>query len=330
MSKSKKLVLLALASFLVILSCNAVWAAAWEPKKPVELIAPAGPGGGWDLLCRIIQKTFQEEKLTSKRAIVTNKPGGGGATGWTYLKGKKGQGEYLSATSTLIMLNNILGKSDLTYKDFTVIANLQAEWIAVAVAKDSPYKTGKDLFEAIKKNPTKMVVGVGPALGNNDHISFLMLAQKYGVNPASIKFIVYPNTAAEQIPALMGGHVQAITIGLGEVLEQHKGNNLRVIGISAPKGIAALPGVKTWKEQGVDMVFPHWRGIIAAPGLSPEQQQYWKDTFAKLVKTKTWQAEAKKMGWDTYYEDQATHIKTLEKQTEEFKKTLQSVGLLPK
>ena len=330
MSKGKKFLVLALASFLVVLGCSSVWAAGWEPKKPVELIAPAGPGGGWDLLCRIIQKTFQEEKLINKKAIVTNKPGGGGATGWTYLKGKKGQGEYLAATSTLLILNNLLGKSDLTYKDFTVIANLQAEWIAVAVAEKSPYKTGKDLFEAIKKDPTKVIIGVGPALGNNDHISFLMLAQKYGVNPASIKFVVYPQTAAEQIPALMGGHVQAITIGLGEVLEQHKGKNLRVIGISAPKGIAVLPGVKTWKEQGVDMVFPHWRGIIAAPGLSPEQQKYWKDVFAKMVQTKTWKTEIAKLGWDPYYEDQATHTKTLERQTVEFKKSLQSVGLLPK
>lgn len=330
MLRSKKWITCLALSFMVILSGSMAWGASWEPKKPVELIAPAGPGGGWDMLCRIIQKTFQEEKLINKKAIVTNKPGGGGATAWTYLKGKKGQGEYLSATSTLLILNNLLGKSPLTYKDFTVIANLQAEWISVAVAKDSPYKTGKDLFDAIKKDPSKISIGVGPALGNNDHISFLMLAQRYGVDPTKIKFVVYPNTASEQIPALMGGHVQAITIGLGEVLEQHRGKTLRVIGITAPKKIAALPDVKTWKEQGIDVVFPHWRGIIAAPGLSAEQQKYWKDVFAKMVTTKTWKTEIAKAGWDPFYEDQATHTKSLARQTTEFKSVLQKVGLLAK
>jgi len=303
-------------------------AAGWEPRKPVELIAPAGPGGGWDLLCRVGQKTMQEEKIVNKKMLVTNKPGGGGATGWTYLKGKKGQGEYLGATSTLIMLNNLLGNSDLTYKDFTVVANLQSEWIAVAVAKDSPYQTGKDLFEAIKANPDKTIVGVGPALGNNDHISFLMLAQKYGVDPKSVKFVVYPKTAAEQIPALMGGHIQAVTIGLAEVLEQHKGGNLRIVGISADKRIDLLPDVPTWVEQGADMVFPHWRGIIAAPGLSPEQIKYWQDAFAKMVESKTWKDELEKLGWFPYYQNGEDHTAFLAKQTEDFRSVLQAVGLI--
>lgn len=303
-------------------------AAGWEPRKPVELIAPAGPGGGWDLLSRVIQKTMQAEKIVPKKMLVTNKPGGGGATGWTYLKGKKGQGEYLAATSTLIMLNNLLGNSDLTYKDFTVIANLQSEWIAVAVSADSPYKTGKDLFEAIKADPGKTIVGVGPSLGNNDHISFLMLAEKYGVDPKSIKFVVYPNTAAEQIPALMGGHISAVTIGLAEVLEQHKGGNLRIIGISADKRLGLLPDVATWTDQGIDMVFPHWRGIIAPPNLSPEQVAFWQDAFAKMVETKTWKEEMERLGWFPFYQNGKDHTEFLAKQTEEFRSILQSVGLI--
>lgn len=325
----KKLVLALMAVALTSAGIAATSeAAGWEPRKPVELIAPAGPGGGWDLLCRVIQKTMQEEKIISKRMLVTNKPGGGGSTGWTYLKGKKGQGEYLSATSTLIMLNNLLGNSDLSYKDFTVIANLQSEWIAVAVATDSPYKTGKDLFDAIKANPDKTIVGVGPALGNNDHISFLMLAEKYGVDPKSIKFVVYPNTAAEQIPALMGGHISAITLGLAEVLEQHKGGNLRIIGISADKRVDLLPDVSTWTEQGVDMVFPHWRGIIASPDLSPEQVAFWQDAFAKMVETKTWKQELEKLGWFSYYQNGEDHTAFLAKQTVEFQSILKSVGLI--
>lgn len=305
---SKMLLILVAASLSIGGGVAVAGAKDWEPRKPVELIAPAGPGGGWDLLCRVIQKSMQEEKIITKKMLVTNKPGGGGATGWTYLKGKSGQGEYLAATSTLIMLNNLLGNSDLTYKDFTVVANLQSEWIAVAVNKDSPYKTGKELFEAIKSDPDKNIVGVGPALGNNDHISFLMLAQKYGVDPKSIKFVVYPKTAAEQIPALMGGHIQAITIGLGEVLEQHRGGNLRVIGISADKRIEQLPDVAPWTEQGVDMVFPHWRGVIAAPGLSPEQVRYWQDAIARMTESKTWNEELPKLGWSPFYQNGEDHL----------------------
>ncbi len=306
----------------------AVAQAAWQPGKPVELIVGSGPGGGWDLFCRVIQKVSQEENLMPRRILVTNKPGGSGATGWTYLKGKKGQGEFLSASSTLLLLNNITGKSDQTYDQFTVIAALQTEWLAVSVSKDSPYTNGRELFEAMKNDPGKVVLGVSPGLGGNDHISFLMVAQKYGVDPKTIKTVVFPSSASEQIPALLGGHVQVISTGLSEVLEQHKAGNLRIIGVSSEETIDVLPDVKSWKQQGCDIVFPHWRGIIAAPGLSADQIAFWDDFFAKLVATKTWKEEAVKMGWDTFYQPRDEHIKSLAKQTEEYRGILQSVGLV--
>ena len=155
----------------------------WKPTKTIELVAPANPGGGWDMLCRVVQKTLVDEKLVEKNVIVVNKPGGGGAVGWKYLEGKKGQGEFLAATSTLLMLNNLLGSSDLTYKNFNPIAMLQAEWIAVAVKADSPHKGINDLLTAIKANPSAVPIGVGPTLGNNDHLVFLSLAKNFGIDP---------------------------------------------------------------------------------------------------------------------------------------------------
>ena len=115
---------LAIVLALSILAVSFVGAQTWKPTKTIELVAPANPGGGWDMLCRVVQKTLVDEKLVDRNVIVVNKPGGGGSVGWTYLKGKKGQGEYLAATSTLIKLNNLLGSSELTFKDFTVRAAL--------------------------------------------------------------------------------------------------------------------------------------------------------------------------------------------------------------
>ncbi len=251
-------------SVLMIGSAGVVHAKDWKPERPIEIIAPAGPGGGWDLLARTMQKALTEEKLVDQPIIVTNKPGGGGATGWTYLKNKAGHGEYLAANSPLILQNHLLGKSELTFRTFTLVANLMAEWEVVAVKADAPWKDGKSFFEALKKNPASMHVGVGPALGNDDHIQFLALAKAYGVDPKTLKFVVYPKTAAEQIPALLGGHIQAITISMAETMEQVKAGKLRLLGVSSPKRLPDLPNVPTWKEQGIEFVYPHWRGIMAA------------------------------------------------------------------
>lgn len=279
------------------------------------------------MLCRTVQKALVDEKLVDKNVIVVNKPGGGGATGWNYLKGKKGQGEYLAATSTLIMLNNLLGKSEITYKDVTPVAALQTEWISIAVEQDSPWKTAKDLFEAIKADPSAVPVGVGPTLGNNDHLMFLELAQIFGVDPATIKFIVYPGAGGEIVPAVLGGHVKATSIGLAEVLEQHKAGKMRIIGVSSDQKLDFLPDVASFKEQGVDMVFPHWRGIIGAPDLTPEQVKYWDDVFAKMVQTETWKTLIGNLGWSNFYQNSAEHTAFLEESTKEFDSLLTQVGL---
>lgn len=303
-------------------------AADWKPTKPIEIIAPAGPGGGWDLLARTMQKALTEEKLVDQPVLVTNKPGGGGATGWNYLKGKSGQGEYLAANSPLILQNNLLGKSGLTYKDFMMLANLTTEWEVIAVKADAPWKDGKAFFEDMKKDPSQMHVGVGPALGNDDHIQLLTLAKAFGADPKKIKFVVYPNTAAEQVPALLGGHIKAITISLGEVMEQVKAGKLRLLGISSEKRIASLPDVATWKEQGVDFTFPHWRGVMAAPGLSPEQQKFWNDTMAKMVETPTWKTALKNLDWESYFQPSGDYTSFLEKQNTVMGESLKEVGLI--
>lgn len=323
----KKLSLLVLTVVLLGLVATVGAAPAWKPTKTIELVAPANPGGGWDMLCRVIQKALTEEKLVDKPVIITNKPGGGGSVGWTYLKGKKGQGEYLAATSSLLILNNLLGTSDLTYKDFTPIACMQAEWEAIVVREYSPWKTVNDLMEAIKANPGAVPIAVGPSLGNDDHLVFLQLARTYGVNPAKVKFIVYPGADGEEVPALLGGHVKAMVIGLAEVLEQHRAKKLRVIGVSSPERLELLPDVATIKEQGIDIVFPHWRGIIGPPGLTPEQVAYWDEVFTKMVQTKTWKEQLENLLWDDFYQNSSDHAKFLEEQTKVFDELLTAVGL---
>ncbi len=323
----KKLSSLMLIVALVGAVSSVAAAPSWKPTKTIELVAPANPGGGWDMLCRVVQKSLMDEKLVDKNVIVVNKPGGSGAVGWTYLEGKKGQGEYLAATSTLLMLNNLTGLSKLTYKNFTPIAMLQSEWEAVAVKADSPYKTLPDLMKAIKADPTAVAVGIGPSLANDDHITILKVGKQFGVDPAKIKFMVYPGAGGEIVPALLGGHIQATVIGLAEVLEQHKAGKMRILGVSSPERLSFLSDVATFKEQGIDVVFPHWRGMIGAPGLKPEQIAYWDEVFTKMVQTKTWKDQIANLGWTNFYQNSAEHTKYLGEQTIAFDELLTAVGL---
>lgn len=302
----------------------------WVPDATIEIVAPASPGGGWDLTARAVQRTLTEEKLVSKNIIVSNKPGGGGATGWTYLKGKEGNGNYLAANSSLVLLNNLLGSSELTYKDFTPLAMLTTEWISVAVKADSPYKTGKDLLEALKKDPGLLTIGVGPSLGNNDHLSFVRVAQKFGVDTSKLKWVVFEGAGGDVVMAALGGHVGLVTTALSETLTQHKAGKLRILGITADKRAAVLPDVPTWKEQGVDMVFPHWRGIMGPPNMTAEQIKFWDDALGKMVTKPGFHKTIESLNGEVYYKNSTEFKKFLEEQTAALGPLVDQLGLKKK
>ena len=302
----------------------------WVPDSTIEIIAPASPGGGWDLTARAVQRTMTESKLVTKNIIVSNKPGGGGATGWTYLKGKEGNAHYLAANSSLILLNNLLGSSALTYKDFTPLAMLTTEWISVAVKADSPYKTGKDLLEALQKDPGLLTIGVGPSLGNNDHLSFIRVAQKFGVDTSKLKWVVFEGAGGDVVMNALGGHVGLITTALSETITQHKAGKLRILGITADKRVDVLPDVPTWKEQGVDMVFPHWRGIMGPPGMTAEQIKFWDDAFAKMVQQPGFRKTIESLNGQVYYKNSTEFRKFLDEQNASLGPLIEQLGLKKK
>lgn len=299
----------------------------WQPETTVEFIAPAGPGGGWDLTARALQRTATSDKIVGKNIIVSNKPGGGGATGWNYLKGKEGNAHYLAMNSSLVLLNNLLGSSKLSYQEFTPLAMLTSEWISVAVKADSPYKTGKDLMEALKKDPGIITVGVGPSLGNNDHLSFIRVAKSSGVDVSKLKWVVYEKGGGEIVMSLLGGHLGAATTAMSETLAQHKAGKLRILAISADKRSDMAPDIATWKEQGVDMVYPHWRGIMGPPGMTPEQIKYWDDALARITKAPSFIKTMESMNQQVTYKNSIEFRRFLADQNATLAPLVEQLGL---
>ena len=318
--------LLTLAAF----STGVMAQAAWAPDTTIEIVAPAGPGGGWDLTARAVQRSATEGKIVGKNIIVSNKPGGGGSVGWTYLKGKEGNGHFLAANSSLVIINNLLGSSALTFNDFTPLAMLTTEWISVAVKADSPYKTAKDLLEQLKKDPGSLTIGVGPALGNNDHLSFISIAQTYGVDITKLKWVVFEGAGGDVVMAALGGHVNLISTALSETLTQHKAGKLRVLGITADKRVGMAPDIPTWKEQGVDIVFPHWRGVMGPPKMSAAQIKYWDDVLSKVAQSAGFKKTIESLNGEVYYKNSAEFKKFLEEQNDALKPLIEQLGLKKK
>ncbi|ASK64378.1 hypothetical protein CFK37_11065 [Virgibacillus phasianinus] len=295
------------------------------PSKNIEVIAPASPGGGWDLTARSIQKVLTDNELVDQNINVINKPGGGGEVGWKYLQSK--DSHHLAINSSLVLTNNLLGSSDLTYKDFTPIATLATEWQSLAVPADSKYGSLEELMKQLKKDPSSIKVGVGPALGNDDHLSFVQAAREYGVNPTEVDFLVYEG-GGDVVTALLGHHVDVVTTSVSEVHDQHLAGKVKILAISSEKRLEDLKEVPTFKEQGVDMVFPHWRGVMGPPDMTEEEIAYWDEKLGKMVETEEWKDVLKNNNWEGFYKDSKETKKFLDEQAELYEGLVKDSGLV--
>ncbi|KKK38879.1 membrane protein [Mesobacillus campisalis] len=319
---------LALLSALLLSACSSAKSAtdAEYPKKNIEIVAPAAPGGGWDLTARSVQRILKDTKLVENNINVINKPGGGGEVGWNYLSKK--DSHNLSVNSSLLLTNNLLGQSKLTHNDFTPLATLATEWLAIAVPVDSPYQDINALMDQIKKDPKSVKVGLGPGLGNNDHLSFVQAAGLKDINARDLNFLVYDGGGGDVVTALLGKHVDAITTSLSEVKDQHLAGKLKILVLSADERQEELEEVPTLQEEGIDMVFPHWRGIMGPPDMTEEEVKYWDEKLAAMAETEEWKELLANNDWEDFYQDSSTTKEFMAEQEKLYTELIDDSGLV--
>src|SRR5690606_4647949 len=98
-------------------------ATGWAPTRPVEIVVPSAPGGSNDKTARTVERILNEKRLVPTAITIVNKPGGGNALAMNYLVQHSGDGHYLMIGTPTILTNHILGRSKLTYTDFTPVAS---------------------------------------------------------------------------------------------------------------------------------------------------------------------------------------------------------------
>jgi putative tricarboxylic transport membrane protein len=268
--------------------------AAWRPERPVEIVVPAGAGGSIDATARLIQRILQNERMVATPVLAVNKAGGGGAIALSYLDQRAGDGHYLLTSTMSLMTNHILGRSKTTYTDYTPLATLFSEYMTFVVRPDSPLKSGRDIQEALRKNPHALNVAIGVALGATNHLTVALLMKSMGIDVKKLKTVVF-QANAQTITAVMGGHVDLAPLSVGAALRAAEQGQLRIIGVTSERrGEGPLAAIATWKEQGFDVVFSNTRLLVGPKGMSAAQIAYWDAAMAKVVATDEWKDEVKR------------------------------------
>ncbi|SUH35564.1 tricarboxylic transport [Salmonella enterica subsp. enterica] len=280
----KKQLLRTLTASILLMSTSVL---AQEAPSRTECIAPAKPGGGFDLTCKLIQVSLLETGAIEKPMRVTYMPGGVGAVAYNAIVAQRpGEPGTVVAFSGGSLLNLSQGKfGRYGVDDVRWLASVGTDYGMIAVRADSPWKTLKDLMTAMEKDPNSVVIGAGASIGSQDWMKSALLAQKANVDPHKMRYVAFEG-GGEPVTALMGNHVQVVSGDLSEMVP-YLGATKSACLPSFQKIVcrASLPNIPTAKEQGYDLVWPIIRGFYVGPKVSDADYQWWVDTFKKLQQT---------------------------------------------
>lgn len=239
---------------------------AWPAERPIQAIVPYPPGGGVDVMTRLILPVV-EKHLPGARFVVQNRAGAGGQVGFEATFNAAPDG-YTIGSVAVPAINTIPRERAARYRpmDFTFIANVVDDPNTIFVPPDSPLRTLDDLVAAARARPGEMNYGT-TGVGSDDHILMLALQSMAGLEPMTH----VPFTGAAPLQAqVLGGHIEMAVGNVSEILAMRRDGRVHALGQAAATRWDAAPDLPTFREQGYDLVAGSARGVVGPPGMPAE------------------------------------------------------------
>jgi putative tricarboxylic transport membrane protein len=274
----------------LLASAPALAQRAWEPQRPVQLIVPAGTGGGADQMARVIQGIISRHSLMRQPMMVVNKAGGAGAEGFLEAKNSRGNPHVLIITLSNLFTTPLSTGVPFNWRDLTPIKMMALDEFVLWVNAQSPWNTLTEFVEAAKAGRLRMG---GTGSRQEDQIITVALQRATGATFTYVPF----RGGGEVATQLVGRHIDATVNNPIEAVTHWRSGTLRPLCVFDSR---RLPGegrvtetmgwqdIPTCKEAGLDVEYLMLRGIFGAPGITPAQTQYWIDLLARVTQTSEW------------------------------------------
>jgi tripartite-type tricarboxylate transporter receptor subunit TctC len=280
------------ATALVLLAAPLV-AAAWEPTKPVELVVPAGTGGGADQMARLIQGVVAKNKLMKQPIIVVNKSGGAGAEGFLDVKGDKANPHKIVITLSNLFTTPLATGVPFNWRDLTPVQMLALDQFVLWVNAESPHQTAKAWLDAVKAGAPNSVKMGGTGSKQEDQIITMMIEKLAGKKITYVPFKGGGDVAVQ----LVGNHVGSSVNNPIEAESHWRAGKLRPLCVFDTKPMpykAKLTATQSWNDiptcasAGLPVDYLMLRGIFMPPGVTPEQVAFYTGLFGKLRALPEW------------------------------------------
>lgn len=298
-------------------------ASAQAIPASTECIAPAKPGGGYDLTCRLAANGLQDTGLISQPMMVSYMPGGIGAVAYNHVNGVRTDDPGLIvAASTGAAVNLALGKfGQYDADEVRWLGALGVDYGAIVVKADAPWQNLDALMADLQENPGEIAFGAGGTVGSQDWMKAALTAKAGEVSPRDLRYVAFEG-GGEALAALLGDHIQVFTGDLSELKSQLESGKIRVLAsLSEERMGGPYAEIPTAVEQGYDVEWPIWRGYYMGPDVSDEAYQAWVERMQELAEDPTFAELREARGlfpmsrfgeeFDTYVQEQVSEFKGL-------------------
>ena len=309
-------------------------AADWKPTRNVEIIVPAGIGGGAGQMAQLIQGIIQKHNLMPTSVVVISKAGGSGAEGFLYVKNAKADPHKLIITLSNLFTTPLATGSPFSWSDYTPIAMMALDEFVFWVNATEPYKKPTEYIEAVKKEGGKLKMG-GTGSKQEDQIITAAIEQGTG---AKFSYVPYKG-GGEVCTQLVGHHINSSVNNPIECVAHWRAGSVRPLCVFDSKPMPykdkvtsdmAWGDIPTCKSQGLNIEYTMLRGIMTAPGVPQDAVNYYVELLKKVRETPEWKDYMQKGAFNQSFMTGAEFQKWLADTAKTHKELMEKAGFLHK
>jgi tripartite-type tricarboxylate transporter receptor subunit TctC len=288
-------------------------------KGPIEITVLFPAGSSADVTARLLAEGMARE--LGQKVLVVNRPGAGGAIGYKHVAGQKPDGYALVWNSNSISTSYHSGQLGFDYQAFDAVARALVESVVVAVRVDSQFRNLGELVAEARRKPKSISIGHS-GIGSHTHISLAALEHTAAIDVTEVPF-----GAAQVVPSLLGGHVDALVQLPAALSAPVKQRQVRLLAVLTSQRDPALPDVPTAREQGFDVSLEAWRGIAAPHGTPQPAIQALEASIRRTVESREFTAAAEKLGVRAAYLPAGEFGRLIATEDASLSRLMQAIGL---
>jgi tripartite-type tricarboxylate transporter receptor subunit TctC len=308
----------ALLSFAAVMGVPA--SAADIPCSTARLIVPWNAGGDTDIIFRLVVNSINMSDFKPKLQVV-NVSGRSGNKGAKEVKNSRPDGCTLLAIHESQITTYLAGRVDFTWDAFDPVARLTYTPSILGGSAKVPFKSMKDFIDSAKKKPNSVRVGV--TTGSTSQYLNLLIEDATGTK---FKYIPYEGTR-ERLTAILAHNVDVGEMSILTAKKYLKEGTMKAFAIAAEKRDPIMPELPTFREQGIDIVYGLYRGVVAPQGTSKDIIRKYDAAFAKALRDLAVKKALDEKGTWIVYLNSEDYRKFFEQEFAAHKKTSIKIGL---